>query len=416
MIKPFAELGAMAAANWSKLGGHDEAFPEAATTALAESGVLNNLDASDIIDWLATSHNIPEQYAKEFGQPPINVYVADKFFIQVLFWIDATTAVHAHSFAGAFGVLAGSSVHSQYQFDLVEPLAKELQLGHVRYVSSELLKRGDLRTIHFGSSFIHSLFHLDRPSVSVVVRTKFVQDAVQYSYLTPHVAVDPFFKDAVISIKLRLLESLQTVRSDQFWRYANLLITENAAWMAYNALTTAYKASRADATKWRQLLDTAKETWGDQNVEWMLASIKLDERGSKLSRLRSVVHDPNYRFLLALLLNVPSRNTLLRLMAHQFDTKFPEVLIMQWLREMSVGGLFLARLAPELLDVIELGLRYNTFQEARSAVTNGSASYPALMDEEKMRTLWLNASSSSFFQPLFETAEGSKETLASAAA
>ena len=414
-MKVFQELGQMTAANWSRLGGHDEAFPEAATLALGESGVLNQVDASSIVDWFAGSNDVPEQYVNEFGQPPINVYVADKFYIHVLFWLDATTSIHAHGFTGAFGVLAGSSVHSQYQFDVLQPLAKELQLGHVRYLSSELLKKGDLRTIS-GSSFIHALFHLDRPSVSVVVRTKATRKTVQYNYLTPHVALDPLFQDPLITIRLRLLDSLQSVRSEQLWDYAERLITEQAPWTAYHALATAYKLSRPNASRWQQLVEKAKAIWGQQNVEWMLASVKFEERSLKLSRLRSVVHDPDYRFLLALLLNVPSRSVLLKLVERQYNIESPESLVVQWLKEMSAAGLFLTKLDPEILAVLELAVRYGTFQKARAAITNSDGSYSILMDEGAMKTLWNNVSANSFFQPLFETMDNFRETLAVKAA
>jgi hypothetical protein len=414
MMKAFQDLGQMTEATWSRLGGHEEAFPEAATLALGESGVLNQVDVSSIVDWFA-GNDVPEQYANEFGQPPINVYVADKFYIHVLFWLDATTAVHAHGFTGAFGVLAGSSVHSQYQFDVDQPLAKELQLGHVRYISSELLKKGDLRTIS-GNSFIHALFHLDRPSVSVVVRTKSSKKTVQYNYLTPHVALDPLFKDPLITIKLRLLDSLQSIRSEQLWDYAERLITEQTPWTAYHTLATAYRLSRPNASRWQHLVGKAKAVWGEQNVEWMLASIKFDERGLKLSRLRSVVHDPNYRFLLALLLNVPSRRILLKLVQTQYNTESPESLVMQWIREMSAAGLFMTNLDPEILAIIELALRYGTFQKARAAVINDNHLWSTLLDEQAMRTIWDKVSVNSFFQPLFEMTEAPEEKLTVTAA
>jgi hypothetical protein len=416
MIKAFEELGRRVAADWSRLGGGDDAFPEAATIALARSGVLATVELSDVVQWFTTSGDIPEQYVKEFGQPPINVYVAENFYIQVLVWIDGTTAIHEHSFAGAFGVLAGSSVHSRYRFEAVKPLSRELQLGHVHYVSSEILKRGDLRTIHCGSSFIHALFHLDRPSVSVVVRTKTAANSLQYSYLKPHVAFDPLFNDPLTTVRLRLLESLRAISSEQFWSVAGELIEQKAPWTIYSALATAYNKSRTEAANWTRLVNQAGEILGPESVQWMLASIKFEERSGKLARLRSVVHDANYRFLLALLLNVPSRDTLLALVTQHFGTKSPQSLVSRWLREMSAAGLFLARLDPDLLDVIELSLQYKSFHQARAAIINGDADYPALMDENRMRTVWRNASTGSFFQPLFETREGPQETLSTTAA
>src|SRR5258708_1413217 len=207
MINAFKELGDRTATNWERAGGQMEVFPEVATDTFSRSRILETVTIDEIADWLATSKEMPEQYGKEFGQPPINVYVGEKFYIQILFWMDGTTAIHEHGFAGTFGVLAGSSVHSRYKFEMRKEISPEIRVGNVNFVSSELLRRGDIRAIHPGSDFIHALFHLDRPSVSVVVRTRFLPDVIQYAYIKPHVAVDPFFENTNIdiNIKLRLL-------------------------------------------------------------------------------------------------------------------------------------------------------------------------------------------------------------------
>jgi hypothetical protein len=42
------------------------------TRALRESRVLDSIEPGQIIEWLGSSADIPEQYAKEFGQPPVN--------------------------------------------------------------------------------------------------------------------------------------------------------------------------------------------------------------------------------------------------------------------------------------------------------------------------------------------------------
>jgi hypothetical protein len=399
MMKAFDELGALTASNWTKLGGHHDAFAEAATSALAESGVLRTVSVQEIIEWLASSRDLPEQYGKEFGQPPVNVYIAEKFFVQVLFWLDSTTAVHEHSFGGAFGVLSGSSVHTQYRFGLQNAPSPEFRLGNLRFISSELLYKGDLRPIHPGDSFIHALFHLDRPSVSVVVRTKWL-NVTQYTYLKPHVAFDPFYAKQPFGIWMRMMDSLNALRSDDFWSFGANLIEKRNALVTFNVLVRAYQISKEHPQKWQQMFEQASQLHGREMIELSLASIKESERDRKLTRLRAVVHKPDYRFLLALLMNVPERNTLLTLVSQQFKTQQPESLVMQWITEMSDAGLFLTRFEPELLDTIELALLHNSYEEARAVILSSVAESP-LRDEEKMKKLWKKAHSLPFFQPLY---------------
>jgi hypothetical protein len=69
------------------------------------------------------------------------------------------------------------------------------------------MRTGDVRQILSGDRFIHSLFHLDRPSVTMVVRTKHDSGTdPQYSYFPPGIAYDPFVADERLSRLVRFLD------------------------------------------------------------------------------------------------------------------------------------------------------------------------------------------------------------------
>jgi hypothetical protein len=408
MMQSFQDLGSLIAARWIECGSRIEAFTEVATCALRESDVFTTVDIKAIADWLATSNKVPQQRARDFGQPQIDVYVGEGFCVQVLFWLQGTTAIHEHSFAGAFGVLEGSSLHSQYRFELQREFSKEFLLGNVRFVSSELLRKGDVRPIAVGSSYIHALFHLDHPSISIVVRTTLPLPVIQYSYIRPHVAYDPFHEDKTLKTQVRLLESLRSLRSELFWRYAEFLIDHNRPLMLFNVLGNAYQFSGSQPSNWEQLADKARQRHGSELVDSLIASVKTEDAGTKLWRLRSVVHSPDYRFFLALLLNVPDRDSLLALVAQRFNSEEPALLMMKWIREMSRAGLYLSRLDPEMLNTIELVLHHKSFEEARAALMHANNPMLALADEAKMRKLWQDAHSILFSTAPEMTAAGAE--------
>ena len=55
-----------------------------------------------------------------------------------------------------------------------------------------------------GSQYIHSLFHLDRPSATITVRTEHTPSAaVQYDYRKPYFALNPFFRNVTMAKKLQ---------------------------------------------------------------------------------------------------------------------------------------------------------------------------------------------------------------------
>ena len=397
MMRAFQELGDRIAAQ-SKLGDQsNEYFSEIATAALRESGILGSIEPETIIEWLGTSTDLPEQYLKDFGQPPINVYVGDKFYIQVLFWIDSTTTIHEHSFSGAFGVLAGSSVHSRYSFEPGGHLSEEVQIGNINFISSELLKRGDIRTIETGVKFIHSLFHLDRPSVSIVVRTH-SQSSRQFNYLKPYIAYDAYYQNKSLTARLRMLEALQAFDMIMLWKYAQLLLKQGP-WMLLQVLNIVYQRAAECPDQSKQLLEAASQHYGCRVIDSMEAVVKEEARVRRLNRLRSAIHDADLRFFLALLLNVPKRETLLALVAERFGTAEPESLVVDWVRQMSDRGLFRTKTNPLLLDIIKLAMRCNSFEEATSVWQRQNGAQP--VERERMKEMWEVAHASEFLRPLF---------------
>jgi hypothetical protein len=398
MIKAFQELGDQVLAYWTALGQGNESFPEAATRALRESLVLQSIDPGQIIDWLGSTAEIPEQYAKEFGQPPVNVYVSDRFYIQALFWLDGTTAIHEHSFNGAFGVLSGSSIHSRYIFEPSSRPSAEVHIGNIKFASAEYLRRGDIRTIETGERFIHALFHLDRPSISIVVRTR-CQAERQFSYLKPFIAYDAYFENKSFTTKLRMLESLRTVDVALFWKFAHLLLNQGGAWMLLHVLSIAHQRAAEDPAQWKELSESAGQYHSYHVIDCIQASIREETKVKKLTRLRSVVHEPDLRFFLALLLNIPNRETLLALVSERFHTTEPEALVVDWIKQMSDRGLFRSKADPVLLDTIKLAMRYRSFDEAR--VSWESQKDNAELEVEKMKRMWEVAHASEFLQPLF---------------
>jgi hypothetical protein len=190
-MQPFTELGLEVERAWRAKSYDERALPELALAALQRAQLHQRVTPREILSWAITTEQLlpPRRQDKEFGQPPLMVYLGERFFIEVLFWLEGTTDIHQHGFSGAFSVLAGSSIESQYEFQPRHPIHAQLALGDLRLKSLRLLPTGECRPIVGGSALIHSVFHLDHPSVTVVVRT--YQDVAalpQFSYLRPHLA------------------------------------------------------------------------------------------------------------------------------------------------------------------------------------------------------------------------------------
>src|SRR5882762_5482321 len=199
-MKVFNELGELVETNWRKRDYLEDEFPEIAAQALAEIDLAKaGVSPWEIIRWVHAEPQLTRQQDIEgsFGNPPITLYNGPRFYIDIYFWLDGTTDIHQHGFAGAFQVLAGSSIHSRYSFRQEQAINTHFSLGEVSFKNTELLKKGDIRPIVPGKEHIHSLFHLDRPSCTITVRTVTASSKQpQYSYRKPYLAIDPFYQDA----------------------------------------------------------------------------------------------------------------------------------------------------------------------------------------------------------------------------
>src|SRR6266536_3105858 len=207
-MRPFVELGALVESRWREQNYNEESFPAIAAEALGELKLDDRVDPWEIIRWVHQTPALPEQMDLDgkFGNPPLTLYVGPRFYVDIYYWLDGTTSIHQHAFTGAFQVLLGSSIHSRYSFREEKIINEHFSAGELALEEVQLLKLKDVRLIRAGRNFIHSLFHLDRPSATITIRTEHTPSAaLQYDYRKPHFALDPFFRNPV------LIKKLQTV-------------------------------------------------------------------------------------------------------------------------------------------------------------------------------------------------------------
>jgi len=182
MIPFFDELASRIDAAWSNAGTVPETLPGLATIELARLRPCDHVGIHDVIEWVArsTADELVDQadIAASFGQPPVTVASRDGFRIDVNLWVDSSTAIHEHAFAGAFAVLDGSSVEGCWTWEATENTPRAHHgIGHLRPRLLERLRKGDVRPIHGGGS-IHGLIHIESPSATVVVRTEAIPAAL----------------------------------------------------------------------------------------------------------------------------------------------------------------------------------------------------------------------------------------------
>jgi hypothetical protein len=192
LLQKVRQFGGLISSRMSHYEDTRTALPDIALEELSRSDIINLLTYKSIAQAVACEESLPRQYggANALGDPPVTLFLdpGKRFYIEALLHSAASTAIHDHSFSGAFAVVSGRCAHQVFCYETDDP-AGDLTSGALTERQSEQLDAGDFRPIHNGTRFIHRNVHLDRPTLTVVIRT--VWDGCrQHTYHQPGLALD----------------------------------------------------------------------------------------------------------------------------------------------------------------------------------------------------------------------------------
>ena len=349
----FTELGRRVYERWQEANFSLTAFPDIATAALEEQPPARSVDLGELMRDFLLSDQQPYQSASGFGQPELIVYDSPKFYIQLLFWLDGTTDIHQHEFSGAFHVMQGSSIHTEYAFEDAESVTAHFRIGTLRLKNAELLETGRTVPIISGRQGMHALFHLETPSVTVVVRTHSDPGTgPQFTYLPPHIALDPIQNDALTNRRKQLLDLMEQTGDETYAERVGEMIGkldfERGFFILQNGITHLRRIGA-----WDEVWSLFERKHGALAAP-VLPTLEEILRRDGLVALRSSIEDVEHRFFLALLLNLERREDIVA-MIRQKGVDDPIGQIVQWAEELmqvSESGLWLldARM-PEEIEV-----------------------------------------------------------------
>lgn len=338
--------GRFRAANYDEL-----AFCDLASDALAGHDDTFRWDPSAIAAYLARA-TVAQDPAFEFSNLPLILYRCPTFYIELLVWTRGTTAIHEHGFSGAFKVVAGSSLHTRYGFSAERRINHRLWLGRVECLGAEYLQKGSIRPIYPGAEGLcHSLFHLDHPSATLVIRTQGI-----HSYLPQRTLAAPCFaysepemdRDPRIDMFRRLLDTALDIDRDGFVG----LLTGDIPALDFPTLFVL-------ALDRRGLLGPGEEAsaffaavarhHGEPLAGHLRDAIDEALRVDGLRAARRGTRDEGLRFFLALLMNLRTRAQVLDMLAQRFPGESPgaqcAALLARLCEQRQEASRLLARLA-----------------------------------------------------------------------
>jgi hypothetical protein len=350
----FEKLGHTVLERWRQQNFSLEVFPELARTAIDEAPPSANVDMQELIHEFLSNDEQPFQSESGFGQPELIAFNDTRFYIQLLFWMEGTTEIHQHEFSGAFHVMQGSSVHSEFDFVGARSVTPHIRVGDLRVKQVELLETGSTIPITSGRECIHSLFHLDTPSVTLVVRTHHDPGTgPQYNYLPPHIAINPLHADPLTARRKQLIDVLETTHDPNYATYINEMMERLDFERGFNMLRHAMPYLK-EIDEWDVILTTFQEKHGELAMG-VNDTLTESLRRETITQMRHFIVNPEHRFFLALLMNVQNQADILALIKKRFPDSSPIEMILGWAEELiepnDFGITLLDANFPETIDI-----------------------------------------------------------------
>lgn len=344
----FQDLGDHIESAWLKQNYNEETLPEIAAAALRAADLPSKITPWEVVEWALRQRELPPQrdLHGRFGDPPITIFSGPRFHIDLYFWFEGTTAIHQHGFCGAFQVLAGSSIHSWYEFETYEVVNTFAEIGEMRLKVCELLEVGAVQEIWAGKRYIHSLFHLDQPSATIVVRTdRSPLHLPQFSYEKPGLAIDPFFEQPTTIKKLQILAAAFRAKRPEADRLAIEMIEASDFHTTFSILTRLRHLVGANqleqmfriegaVSRFQAFLDAAIDRYGTR-AEILPSIFEHLDAVDEIVKRRAFVTNPEHRFFFALLMNIDRRDDILALVKQRFPDTDPIEKVLDWVFDLA---------------------------------------------------------------------------------
>jgi len=427
LLDAYEVLGNQVELAWGRCNYDEERFPELARAALLE--FPGEFAIEQLVDEVlqATPRRLLPQHDLQstFGEPPLTVFTGRRFYIAINFWINASIAIHEHGFCGAFRVLQGSSFHARYSFQTKRILNSHLKVGSVCLEEFECLQPHDVRTIGRGDRGAHRLFHIERPSATLVVRTRGEAGLTQNTYLPPSIAYDPFFLGTSEDpISLRRHELLRLLGVTNFDALKPRLLEHLRA----SELSTAFEATMSlikvlvdrasEPSQIREDLGELAAVVAERDpdfAEALRASISELLWSTNILHRRELLRGPDERYLFAVLLNAPDRSAVLDWVRRRWPDDQPMDRVLTMLdmladqTDPSEPGLTMLGLERDAVSVLrDMIVSPGSFDELRIRLKQRWKGEVVDASQDELRSLYHSLIDSSPFRALIDPVRSSR--------
>lgn len=236
MLKVINSLAKRIETKWREVDNNCYKFADIVLKELDEKELIDNFNFYDINN-LLDEHEVKNvQIASEFSELHLKLFDNGKFYIEILNWIDNDTSIHDHGFAGVLVQLQGTGINAMYSFEEEEKVSHNLKLGSVKLDKVEISSKGCVRVIPCGREEKHAVFHIEQPTISLIIRTHPITElSPQLNYFPPYVLIDHSATSLIFNKRLKYFRILSRLNKqlfqDQLQSTINSMSYTESYWM-----------------------------------------------------------------------------------------------------------------------------------------------------------------------------------------
>jgi hypothetical protein len=103
----------------------------------------------------------------------IRIFSNEHISLNIHYWPEGITNCHCHQFSGAFRIVQGKALHLKWNFRQQRVLTEFMSEGELGLVSKNIIDSNQIELIQLGGDkMIHQLIYLERPTFTLVLRSK----------------------------------------------------------------------------------------------------------------------------------------------------------------------------------------------------------------------------------------------------
>jgi hypothetical protein len=190
--KEIIDFAATVEKRWGESNFNLDVFPELSAQALRSFSLKSGIPDIESLTKEIKDMELPQQTFPrgEFSDFSLTFVRTEKLLVDIYIWFKSDTAIHNHHFCGAFKVIAGHSYQVNYDFEIEKNICPGIDQGVMKEVGNQHLNENDVIEIRPRDQFIHHVFHLGKPTVTLCLRTPFFSGEYLSTFIYPKYRVE----------------------------------------------------------------------------------------------------------------------------------------------------------------------------------------------------------------------------------